>query len=207
MQFLNIYGESMKEGQAKVLSERELSRVVNIAKKKAHAKRNVALLYCSFGLGLRVKEMAALRIKHVLGIDGHMLEEINLTGSMTKGGKQRHAYLTNPKVVAALREFIEERQELEGILFNLESPLFKSQKGSSFSANSLQQLFHRMYSDAKLQGASSHSGRRTFATTLIEKGVDIKAVSTLMGHSSIAMTAKYVENNPARLKQIVTDVL
>lgn len=197
----------MKEGQAKVLTERELSRVVSTVKKKAHAKRNVALLYCSFGLGLRAKEMAALRIKHVIDADGQMLDEINLTGSMTKGGKQRHAYLSNPKVISAIRDFIDERKEVDGILFNLEAPLFKSQKGSSFTPNSLQQLFHRMYTDAKLQGASSHSGRRTFATTLIEKGVDIKAVSTLMGHSSIAMTAKYVENNPARLKQIVTDVL
>lgn len=197
----------MREGQAKVLSERELSRVVNVVKKKAHAKRNTALLYCSFGLGLRAKEMAALRIKHVLGIDGNLLEEINLTGAMTKGSKQRHAYLTNPKVVSAIRDFINDRQKREGILFNLEAPLFKSQKGSSFSPNSLQQLFHRIYQDAKLQGASSHSGRRTFATTLIEKGVDIKAVSTLMGHSSIAMTATYVENNPARLKQICTDLL
>jgi integrase/recombinase XerD len=196
----------MKEGQAKVLSERELSRVVNVVKKKAHAKRNVALLYCSFGLGLRVKEMAALRIKHVLGIDGNLLEEINLTGAMTKGSKQRHAYLTNPKVVGAIRDFINDRQKREGILFNLEAPLFKSQKGSSFSPNSLQQLFHRMYADAKLQGASSHSGRRTFATTLIEKGVDIKAVATLMGHKSVMMTARYVENNPARLKQICTDL-
>jgi integrase/recombinase XerD len=197
----------MREGQAKVLSERELSRVVNMVKKKAHAKRNVALLYCSFGLGLRAKEMAALRIKHVMGGDGNMLEEINLTGSMTKGNKQRHAYLTNPKVVGALLDFINERRKREGMLFNLEAPLFRSQKGSSFSPNSLQQLFHRMYSEAKLHGASSHSGRRTFATTLIEKGVDIKAVSTLMGHSSIAMTAKYVENNPTRLKQICTDLL
>lgn len=196
----------MREGQAKVLSERELSRVVNVVKKKAHAKRNAALLYCSFGLGLRAKEMATLKIKHVLGIDGKMLEEINLTGSMTKGSKQRHAYLTNPRVVNAIRDFIDDRQKREGTLFNLEAPLFKSQKGSSFSPNSLQQLFHRMYLDAKLQGASSHSGRRTFATTLIEKGVDIKAVSTLMGHSSIAMTAKYVENNPLRLKQICTDL-
>lgn len=196
----------MREGQAKVLSERELSRVINVVKKKAHAKRNVALLYCSFGLGLRAKEMAALRIKHVLGVDGSLLAEINLTAGMTKGRKQRHAYLTNPKVVGALQDFISERKKREGILFNLEAPLFRSQKGSSFSPNSLQQLFHRMYSDAKLQGASSHSGRRTFATTLIEKGVDIKAVSTLMGHSSIAMTAKYVENNPARLKQICTDL-
>jgi integrase/recombinase XerD len=197
----------MREGRAKVLSERELSRVVNMVKKKAHAKRNVALLYCSFGLGLRAKEMAALRIKHVMGADGHILEEINLTGSMTKGNKQRHAYLTNPKVVGALLDFINDRKKHEGILFNLGAPLFKSQKGSSFSPNSLQQLFHRMYQEAKLQGASSHSGRRTFATTLIEKGVDIKAVSTLMGHSSISMTAKYVENNPARLKQICTDLL
>lgn len=182
----------MREGQAKVLSEREFSRVVNVVKKKAHAKRNAALLYCSFGLGLRAKEMAALKVKHVLGIDENLLEEINLTGAMTKGGKQRHVYVTNPRVAAAIRDFIADRQNREGVLFNLEAPLFKSQKGSSFSPNSLQQLFHRMYRDAKLQGASSHSGRRTFATTLIEKGVDIKAVSTLMGHSSIAMTAKYV---------------
>ena len=196
----------MREGQAKVLSERELSRVVNVVRKKAHARRNVALLYCSFGLGLRAKEMAALRIKHVLGVDGSLLEEINLTAAMTKGSKQRHTYLTNPKVRDVLQDYISERKKREGILFNLEAPLFKSQKGSTFSPNSLQQLFHRMYSDAKLQGATSHSGRRTFATTLIEKGVDIKAVSTLMGHSSIAMTAKYVENNPARLKQICTDL-
>lgn len=197
----------MREGQAKVLSEREFSRVVNMAKKGAHAKRNVALLYCSFGIGLRAKEMAALRIKHVVGVDGELLEEINLTGSMTKGNKQRHVYLTNPRVVGAIRDFIDERRKCDGILFNLEAALFKSQKGSSFSPNTLQQLFHRLYQDAKLQGASSHSGRRTFATTLIEKGVDIKAVSTLMGHSSIAMTAQYVEDNPVRLKQICTDLL
>ncbi|GGD00468.1 hypothetical protein [Undibacterium terreum] len=61
----------MREGQAKVLSERELSHVVNMVKKKAHAKRNVALLYCSFGLGLPriVKAEANLHLvaKSVIG--------------------------------------------------------------------------------------------------------------------------------------------
>jgi integrase/recombinase XerD len=42
---------------------------------------------------------------------------------------------------------------------------------------------------------------------LIEKGVDIKAVSTLMGHASLEMTARYVEDNPVRLKQISADVM
>ena len=196
----------MREGQAKVLTEREFLRVVNVVGKRPHASRNVALLYCSFGLGLRAKEMASLCIEHVLGVDGNLLDEINLTGKMTKGKKQRHVYLTNPKVARAIAALIADRKNREGILFNMEAPLFKSQKGGSFSANTLQQLFRRIYNDAKLQGASSHSGRRTFATTLIEKGIDIKAVSTLMGHSSIAMTAQYVENNPARLKQICTDI-
>jgi len=196
----------MKEGKAKVLSESELKRVINFTKKNAHAKRNVALLYCSFGLGLRAKEMAALKIRHVLDADGNMLDEINLDASMTKGKKQRHAFLTNTKVVDTFREYLNDRREHEGMLFNFDAPLFRSQKGGHFSPNTMQQLFHRLYDQARQQGASSHSGRRTFATTLIEKGVDIKAVSTLMGHASIAMTAKYVEDNPVRLKQISADL-
>lgn len=197
----------MREGQAKVLSESEFRRVVNAMKKGNHSKRNVALLYCSFGLGLRAKEMASLRVRHVLGSDGELLDEINLNGSMTKGNKQRHAYLTNPKVIDAIRDYLDERRMDDGILFNYDAPLFRSQKGGQFTPNTLQQLFHYMYSKARMQGASSHSGRRTFATTLIEKGVDIKAVSTLMGHASIAMTARYVEDNPVRLKQISADLL
>lgn len=197
----------MREGKAKVLSEAEFKRAVNTVKKYAHAKRNVALLYCSFGLGLRAKEMAALKIKNVLDPDGVLLEDINLDGSMTEGRKQRHVFLTNQRVAAAIREYLDERREEDGILFNYESPLFRSQKGSGFTPNTLQQLFHRLYEQARLQGASSHSGRRTFATTLIEKGVDIKAVSTLMGHASVAMTARYVEDNPVRLKQISAGLL
>lgn len=160
----------MREGQAKVLSDSEFRRVVNLVKKEAHATRNVAVLYCSFGLGLRAKEMASLRIRHVLDDGGKLLDEIDLDGSMTKGKKQRHAYLTNPKVADAIRDYLDERRSVEGILFNYDAPLFRSQKDGQFTPNTLQQLFQRMYSKARLQGASSHSGRRTFATVLIEKG-------------------------------------
>lgn len=196
----------MKEGKARVLDEREFSRAINTARKYAHAKRNVALLYLSYGLGLRAKEMASLKVRHVLDDANQIADEINLIGAMTKGGKQRHVYLTNSKVIAAVRDYLDERSEAEGVLFSLDAPLFKSQKGSSFSPNTLQQLFHHIYDLARLPGASSHSGRRTFATNLIEKGIDIKAVSTLMGHSSIAMTAQYVEDNPKRLKLISSEI-
>jgi integrase/recombinase XerD len=196
----------MKEGKAKVLNDIEFRRVNQSLKSKRHSKRNTALLYCSFGLGLRAKELSLLTIRHVLESWGDLVDEINLESSITKGKKQRHAYLTNSKVRNALLTYLEERRSNEGILFNLDAPLFESQKGGAFSPNTMQQLFHQLYADARIPGASSHSGRRTFATNLIEKGTDIKAVSTLMGHSSIAMTAQYVEDNPIRLKQIAADV-
>ncbi len=84
--------------------------------------------------------------------------------------------------------------------------MFKSQKGGAFSPNTMQMLFKRMYVSAGIDSASSHSGRRTFATSLIERGVDIKAVSSLMGHSTVAMTAHYVADNPIRLRKICEDI-
>ncbi len=70
----------------------------------------------------------------------------------------------------------------------------------------MQMLFKRLYIRAGLPDASSHSGRRTFATALIEQGVDIKAVSSLMGHASVTMTAQYVQENPIRLRKICRNV-
>ena len=192
-----------REGKAKVLTENEFKRLLKIVLSGKNAKRNTALLYFSFGLGLRAKEMSLLKINHALDETNDCLfEEINLTGNMTKGDKQRHIYLTNPKIQKVLLEYIDERKHDKNISFNHSSPLFLSQKGGKFSPNALQQLFSQLYKQAGIMVASSHSGRRSFATKLIERGIDIKAVSRLMGHASISMTAQYVEDNPVRLKRI-----
>lgn len=196
-----------REGKAKVLTENEFKRLLKIISTGKNAKRNTALLYFSFGLGLRAKEMSLLKINHVLDeANDCLFEEINLTGNMTKGDKQRHIYLTNPKVQKTLLDYIEERKEDKRISFSYNAPLFLSQKRGKFSPNSLQQLFSQLYKQAGIMGASSHSGRRSFATKLIERGVDIKAVSRLMGHASISMTAQYVEDNPVRLKRIAEEL-
>lgn len=197
----------MREGKAKVFTDTDLRRALNTAKKEHHAKRNTAILYCSFGLGFRAMEIAALKIFHVLGKDAKLLDEINLDSSMTKGKKPRHAYLTNPKVRNALQDYLDERREQDGILFNPQAALFRSQKGDQFSPNTMQQLISRLYKKAQLHGAKSHSGRRTFATNLIEKGTDLRAVMTLMGHASVNMTIQYAEDNPVRLKQISAETL
>jgi integrase/recombinase XerD len=190
-----------------VPTDGERKRLFSIVKVGAHARRNAAIVWVSYGLGFRAKEIAALAIKDVLGEDGRIREECSLSAEMTKGGKPRTAYLTNPAVRQSIKDYLDERRTGDGILFNVEAPLFRSQKGGSFSPNSMQQLMRRLHDRAGIIGARSHSGRRWFATELIAKGIDLKAVSVLMGHSSVAMTAQYAEDNPQRLRRIAAEVM
>ena len=80
---------------------------------------------------------------------------------------------------------------------NLDDKLFYSQKRSSngFTANTLTQFFHYLYKRAGIDGASSHSGRRTFITNLASKGVGVRVLMSLAGHKNISTTQAYIDVN------------
>ena len=84
-------------------------------------------------------------------------------------------------------------------------PFFPSQKSvkCGFSANSLGQTLTQIYQAAGLEGASSHSGRRTFLTNLANRGTAIHLLKTLAGHRNIATTAAYLYSSPAQLRAVV----
>ena len=94
-------------------------------------------------------------------------------------------------------------KSIEGV--DRDYPLFASQKSvrEGFSANSLAQTFTLLYAGAGLAGASSHSGRRTFLTSLANKGTAIHILKTLAGHRNIATTAAYLYSSPAQLRAAV----
>lgn len=194
-------------GQAYVPTPEEFKRVLKIASTGKYGKRDVLLLLFSFGLGLRAIEMAALKIKHVFDEQGNIIETVKLP--RTKSQKARNIYLTDKRIQKELMEYIAERKTLaesKRHVFSLYQPLFLSQKGSHFTNRTLARVFKTIYKNTGLT-ATSHSGRRTFATNLIEQGIDIRAVQILMGHSNINQTAKYVQANPERLKRITTNAL
>jgi integrase/recombinase XerD len=56
---------------------------------------------------------------------------------------------------------------------------------------------------ANVDGASSHSGRRGFITNLANKGVSVRVLMELVGHSSMAVTQKYIDVNPKMLRASV----
>lgn len=186
-----------REGKAKVLTPDEFKRLLTVASSGHFPERNVAMIYCSFGLGLRAKEITSLNIGDISDQNLKVLDEINLKRSMTKGEKQRHVYLSNKKVRSALQSYLDSLEQPRP-----DHPLFQTQRKSRFTPDVMQKWFKKQYDKAGIVGAKSHSGRRTFVTGLIDKGVDIKAVSKLAGHSNISTTAIYVDDNPEKLKRV-----
>ncbi len=186
-----------KKGKAKILNEFEFNQLLIAAKIGSFPIRNIALVYCSFGLGLRAKEIASLSIKDVSDRQYRLLDEICLKRSMSGGKKQHYAYLTNKKVYAALTDHLKTMVGSE-----LNKPLFQTQRKKEFTPCTLQKWFRSLYNKAGIIGASSHSGRRTFITRLLDQGVSIKAVSSLAGHASTATTAIYAENEHEYLQNI-----
>lgn len=193
-----------KEGKARVLNENEFKRLLVIAGAGQFPARNIAIIYCSFGLGLRAKEIASLKVSDIFDEELTIFDEVNLTRSMTKGEKQRHIYIDNNKIITALSRHVVAMKEQEKSCFRYDGPLFKTQRKEKFHPDVLQKWFRKLYDKAGIVGASSHSGRRTFITRLIEHGADIKTVSHLAGHSSITTTAGYVQTNPNTLKRVAS---
>jgi integrase/recombinase XerD len=81
--------------------------------------------------------------------------------------------------------------------------LFASQKGGHFSANTMCQLFLDIYKAVGLKDASSHSGRRTYITRLANKGVGVRLLAELAGHSHISTTQRYIDVNAEQLSAAV----
>jgi len=83
--------------------------------------------------------------------------------------------------------------------------LFTNQKNPhrGFTANTLAQFFTTLYARVGIDGASSHSGRRGFITNLANKGVSVRVLMELVGHSSMAVTQKYIDVNPKIMRSAV----
>lgn len=139
--------------------------------------------------GMRVGEVAALSIRDVRNIDGTIKLEIRLEATQTKGAHARTVFVNNRlrKEIASYLKTI--------ITSDSSKPLFRTQKHTAFSANTLCQTMNAIYRRAGIEGATSHSGRRSFITTLASKGIGVRVLASLAGHRSIATTQAYIDVN------------
>ena len=191
--------------QAKVLTEKEIKKVVKLIDSKRHSTRNRCMFLLTHGSGMRVGEVASLRICDVLASDGSIKSEVYLSAEQTKGSKGRTVYLSD-KMRDEIKLYLKTRFKLNELLAvtltDTSRALFANQKDChrGFSSSTACQMFHYWYKEAKIEGGSSHSGRRGFITNLANKGVHVRILQELAGHSSISVTQKYIDVNHDKLR-------
>ena len=185
--------------QAKTLTKEEITRVLDYIRTRRFAPRNRAMMLLTHLAGLRIGEVACLRWSDVINQDGTVKEEIRLLPDMTKGRHPRTVFV-NMRLREELAAYAAQARCVDRSY-----PFFASQKSikAGFGANSLAQTFALLYAGAGVEGASSHSGRRTFLTNLANKGTAIHILKALAGHRSISTTAAYLYSSPSQLKAAV----
>jgi integrase/recombinase XerD len=192
-------------GRAAVLSPSQVRHVFRVARARHRlSDRAEAVFALSIGLGLRAKELAALRCGDVYDGEGRVRPVLHLKAAYTKGARTRDVFVSSPQLRQVLATYGERRAPWRAV--RPDYPLFPSQRKRAMTAASMARFVGALYREAGIARASSHSGRRTLITRLAERGIDLKAIAELAGHASIRTTAVYVEANPARLAKILQDV-
>ena len=176
--------------RAQTLTDAQLRRCLKWCQTRRHSTRDTTIFYVSYYAGLRAHEIAALTVGNVYDELGAVREQFVLDAVQTKGANSCTVWIN-----AKLRRQLE--QYRSNLLFkDANRALFQSQKGGAFSANTMTQLFLNIYRVAGFENASSHSGRRSFITKLASKGVSVRVLAELAGHSSIQTTQRYIDVNP-----------
>jgi integrase/recombinase XerD len=183
--------------QAQTLNEAQLRRVIHYSRSRRHPVRDETIILTSFYAGLRAKEIAALTVGNVFDDAGNVREQFILSAEQSKGGHTRTVYL-NQRLRKAQLEYSAFIR-----ITDPQRPLFASQKGGHFSANTMCQLFLDIYKAVGLKDASSHSGRRTYITRLANNWVGVRLLAELAGHSHISTTQRYIDVNSEQLSEAV----
>ena len=194
--------------QAKSLTDKDLKKVLNYISTSKYAARDRCFLLCTIYGGMRIGEASALTIAHVLNADGTIKDEVRLLSEETKGDKGRTVMLPK-KLQQELHVYLVSRLGADHLISitgeDMTRSLFYTQKESrrGFTANTAAQHFGKIYREAGITGASSHSGRRTFLTNLAHKGVGVRVLMQLAGHKNLSSTQKYLDCNEEVMREAI----
>jgi integrase/recombinase XerD len=180
--------------KAKMLTPEEIAAVLrHVETHSRYPERDRVLVLLSFRAGLRASEIAGLSWDNVLTADGSAVAaEIDLPRQVTKGAKRARLIPIHDELKTALETLMAfwPDRVAPG------QPVVFSERGR-YGANGIAHWFKRIYQDAGLVGASSHSGRRTLLTNLARRcaqaGASLRDVQRIAGHADLGTTERYVE--------------
>lgn len=156
--------------------------------------RDAAILELLFAGGLRVSELCSLTFSDL----DRNSSSLSIHG---KGNKERTVYLENQEVIQTLKNYLEIREAM-----NIDLPyLFVTKFNGPMSTQGVRNLVTKY---TKLAGITKnitpHIFRHSFASLLLEEGVDIKFIQDFLGHSSITTTQIYLHTSGTKKREILS---
>jgi len=167
-----------------VLTKDEIRLMLDLTKNKRH-KLLIELLYST---GLRVNEAVSIRIKDI-----NLAEKLAFV-KYGKGKKERFVKLSN-KFIMHLNSYLKKRKSQSQYLFN--------SIGSDLTTRQAQRAIKNAALRSGIQKkVFCHAFRSSFATHLLDSGVDVRVIQELLGHSNLATTQAYTAVSKKKLMEI-----
>lgn len=155
--------------------------------------RDIAVLETLFGTGARVAEVCHLRGEDV----DLRVGKVRILG---KGGRERILHLCDEESLAAVKEY----RSLSGGEVEGRGYFFHNRMGRRLTEQSVRVMLRREAGRAGVGGrVTPHMLRHSVATLLLEEGVDIRYIQSLLGHSSITTTQIYADAGEGAQRRIV----
>lgn len=171
--------------QAKTLTEAQLELVLSHLKTKPNNIQMRTMVLLSHYAGLRACEIAALEWTMLTDAQGALTGELRLPNIASKGRCGGRWLPLHRDLVDLLR-----------MMPRCGSLVFLNRSGKALTPNTVAQRFKQLYVACGLEGCSSHSGRRGFATRLAKDlggaGASLRDLQQLMGHASLGTTEAYL---------------
>ncbi|MBD3366367.1 tyrosine-type recombinase/integrase [candidate division WWE3 bacterium] len=167
-----------------ILNRKEIKRLTEVTNNNKHR----LILSVAYGAGLRVSEVVNLKVKDV------DINNLTLHIKKAKGKKDRITIIPE-KIKNDLKMIINSGKPNEYV--------FPSERGGKLTTRTAQKIFTNAMRNAEIKKeATFHSLRHSFATHLLENGVDIRYVQELLGHQNIRTTQRYTQVTNPKLRNI-----
>jgi len=184
-----VKGPRLEQRLPGFLSQFQVREAIEIKGDAEVVVRERAILETLYGSGLRAAELVGLNVADI----DFVAETIRVRG---KGGKERIVPLGRAEK-QALDEWYARRTHKDS------EPVFTNSHGGRLTTRSIQNIVRKALSRvADATATNPHSLRHAFATHLLERGADLRAVQELLGHASLATTQIYSHVTVERLKQV-----
>ena len=191
---LSIAGPKLEKHLPSVLAVDEVVSLLEVIDKNTPlGLRNTALLELIYGSGLRVSELLNIKIEDI-----HINQSYVLVKG--KGSKERMVPISDMAVIA-IRNYMTKGRE---VLSKFRLPyLFLNLNGKQLSRQGFFKVLKKLADEAGIKSeCSPHTLRHSFATHLLENGMDLRTLQTLLGHEDISTTQIYTHISQKRIKHI-----